>query len=62
MKNTISLLIMCKDEFIKVKNIIKSLENVVNDVVVVVTGNTIVKSTGAYKILYYCVHQSGFLE
>lgn len=56
MKNTISLLIMCKDEFIKVKNIIKSLENVVNDVVVVVTGNTIVKSTGTYKILYYPWH------
>ena len=48
---SIALLIMCKDEFKKVKNIIKSCESVINEVVVVVTGNEKVKESGNYKVL-----------
>ena len=33
---------MCKDEFTKVKNIIKSLEKYVQEIVVVITGNVTV--------------------
>ena len=51
-----ALLIMCKDEFIKVKNIIKSCESVVDEVVVVVTGEKKVKESGDYKVLYYPWH------
>ena len=51
-----ALLIMCKDEFIKVKNIIKSCESVVDEVVVVVTGERKVKESGDYKVLYYPWH------
>ena len=47
---------MCKDEFKKVKNIIKSVESVVSEVVIVVTGNEQVKQTGKYKVLYYPWH------
>ena len=53
---SIALLIMCKDEFIKVKNIIKSCESVVDEVVVVVTGERKVKESGDYKVLYYPWH------
>ena len=53
---SIALLIMCKDEFKKVKNIIKSVESVVSEVVIVVTGNEQVKQTGKYKVLYYPWH------
>ena len=53
---SIALLIMCKDEFKKVKNIIKSCECVINEVVVVVTGNEKVKESGNYKVLYYPWH------
>ena len=51
-----ALLIMCKDEFIKVKNIIKSCESVIDEVVVVVTGERKVKESGDYKVLYYPWH------
>ena len=51
-----ALLIMCKDEFIKVKNIIKSCESVIDEVVVVVTGDKKVKESGNYKVLYYPWH------
>lgn len=53
---SIALLIMCKDEFIKVKNIIKSLHSVIDEVVIVVTGNKKVKQSGSYKIIYYPWH------
>ena len=43
---SIALLIMCKDEFIKTKNIIKSCESVVDEVVVVGTGSKKVKESG----------------
>ena len=46
-----ALLIMCKDEFIKVKNIIKSCESVIDEVVVVVTGDKKVKESGNYKVV-----------
>lgn len=47
---------MCKDEFIKVKKIINSLSSVIDEVVIVVTGNKKVNETGFYKILYYPWH------
>jgi len=53
---SIALLIICKDEFIKVKKIINSLESVVDEVVVVVTGKKRVKESGDYKVLYYPWH------
>mgnify|MGYP000858899384 CR=1 FL=1 len=53
---SIALLIMCKDEFIKVKKIINSLESFVDEVVIVVTGNKRVKESGECKILYFPWH------
>ena len=47
---------MCKDEFKSVQTIIKSVESVVSEVVIVVTGNEQVKQTGKYKVLYYPWH------
>ena len=54
--DTITLLIMCKDEFTKVKNIIKSLEKYVQEIVVVITGNVTVSEQGFVKVLYYPWH------
>jgi len=47
---------MCKDEFTKVKNIIKSLEKYVQEIVVVITGNVTVSEQGFVKVLYYPWH------
>ena len=55
-ENSICLLIMCNNEFIKVKNIIKSCKSVVSEVVVVITGSKKVKESGNYKVLYYPWH------
>ena len=64
-ENTITLLIMCKDEFTKVKNIIKSIENHIDEVIIVVTGDTTVSETGFFlsasknvviKVLSYTWH------
>jgi len=50
---SIALLIMCKDEFIKVKNIINSVESICDEKIIVVTGNKKVKESGNCKILYF---------
>lgn len=56
---------MCKDEFTKVKNIIKSLENHIHEAVVVITGNATVSEMGyvsaaskkvVIKVLSYTWH------
>tara|TARA_Y100000310_G_scaffold287291_1_gene312074 strand:- start:77 stop:841 length:765 start_codon:yes stop_codon:yes gene_type:complete len=47
---------MIKDEFNNVKNIIKSMESMIGEVIIVVTGNKKVKESGDYKILYYPWH------
>jgi len=44
---------MCKDEFIKVKNIINSVESICDEKIIVVTGNKRVKESGDCKILYF---------
>ena len=38
-KGKIALLIMCKDEFSDVKNVIESLSGIVYEKIVVITGN-----------------------
>ena len=53
---SIALLIMCKDEFKNVKNIIKSCESAIDETVIVITGNKKVKQTGKHKVLYYPWH------
>ena len=53
---SIALLIMCKDEFNKVKGIIKAIESVCKEKIVVITGNKRVKESGDCKILYYPWH------
>ena len=53
---SIALLIMCKDEFNKVKGIIKTIESVCKEKIVVITGNKRVKESGDCKILYYPWH------
>ena len=56
---------MCKDEFTKVKNIIKSLETIINEAVIVVTGNVTASEIGfldsanktvPIKVLSYAWH------
>ena len=44
---------MIKDEFESVKNIIKSVEGVCDEKIIVVTGNKRVKESGDCKILYF---------
>tara|TARA_R100000808_G_scaffold25076_1_gene61396 strand:+ start:9525 stop:10262 length:738 start_codon:yes stop_codon:yes gene_type:complete len=44
---------MCKDEFKSVQTIIKAVESVVSEVVIVITGNKQVKQSGRYKVLYF---------
>jgi len=53
---SIALLIMCKDEFNKVRGIIKTIESVCEEKIVVITGNKRVKESGDCKILYYPWH------
>ena len=53
---SIALLLMIKDEFNNAQNIIKSVEDVCDEKVVVVTGNKKVKESGEVKILYYPWH------
>ena len=55
-KGKIALLIMCKDEFSDVKNIIESLSDIVSEKIVVITGNKRVEESGECKILYYPWH------
>ena len=47
---------MCKDEFNKVKGVIKAIESVCKEKIVVITGNKRVKESGDCKILYYPWH------
>ena len=53
---SIALLLMIKDEFNPVKNIIKSVEGICDEKVIVITGNKKVKESGKVKILYYPWH------
>ena len=53
---SIALLLMIRNEFNKVKDIIKSVEGVCDEKIVVVTGNKKVKESGKVKILYYPWH------
>ena len=50
---SIALLMMIKDEFNSAKNIIKSVESICNEKIIVVTGNKKVKESGDCKILYF---------
>jgi len=49
----IALLMMIKDEFNSAKNVIKSIEGICDEKIVVVTGNKRVKESGNCKILYF---------
>ena len=53
---SIALLIMIKDEFINAKNIIKAVEGICDEKIIVITGNKRVKESGDCKILYYPWH------
>ena len=53
---SIALLLMIKDEFNNAQNIIKAVEGVCEEKIVVVTGNKKVKESGKVKILYYPWH------
>ena len=53
---SIALLLMIKDEFNSAQNIIKTVEGVCDEKIVVVTGNKKVKESGKVKILYYPWH------
>ena len=53
---SIALLMMIKDEFKSTQKIIESLEDVVDEKVIVITGNKRVKESGNSKILYYPWH------
>ena len=50
---SIALLMMIKDEFKSAKNIIKAVESVCDEKIIVVTGNKRVKESGDCKILYF---------
>ena len=50
---SIALLMMIKDEFKSAKNIIKAVEGICDEKIVVVTGNKKVKESGNCKILYF---------
>ena len=50
---SIVLLMMIKDEFKAAKNIIKTVEDVCEDKIIVVTGNKRVKESGDVRILYF---------
>ena len=53
---SIALLIMIKDEFKSVKDIIKSVEGICDEKIIVITGNKRVKESGDCKILYFPWH------
>ena len=53
---SIALLLMIKDEFNNAQNIIKAVEGVCDEKIVVATGNKKVKESGKVKILYYPWH------
>ena len=56
---SIALLLMIKDEFNSAQNIIKSVEGICDEKIVVVTGDRWVekvKESGKVKILYYPWH------
>ena len=53
---SIALLIMIKDEFNSTKDIIKSVEGICEEKIIVVTGNKKVKESGECKILYFPWH------
>ena len=53
---SIALLMMIKDEFRSAQRVIESLEGVVDEKVIVITGNNKVKESGNSKILYYPWH------
>ena len=50
---SIALLMMIKDEFKPVKDIIKAVDGVCEEKIIVVTGNKRVKESGDVKILYF---------
>jgi glycosyltransferase involved in cell wall biosynthesis len=50
---SIALLLMIKDEFNSAKNIIKSVEGICDEKVIVITGDKKVKESGECKILYF---------
>ena len=50
---SIALLMMIKDEFKSAKNIIKAVEGICDEKIIVVTGNKKVKESGNCKILYF---------
>ena len=47
---------MCRDEFKPVKDIIKAVEGICGEKIIVVTGNKRVKESGNCKILYFPWH------
>jgi hypothetical protein len=47
---------MCRDEFTAVNNIIKSVEGICDEKIIVITGNKRVKESGDCKILYFPWH------
>ena len=53
---SIALLLMIKDEFTAVNNIIKAVEGICDEKVIVITGDKRVKESGKVKILYYPWH------
>ncbi len=53
---SIALLMMIKDEFNNAKNIIKSVEGVCDEKIVVITGKNRVKESGECKIVYFPWH------
>ena len=53
---SIALLMMIKDEFRSAQRVIESLEGVVDEKVIVITGSKKVKESGNSKILYYPWH------
>ena len=53
---SIALLLMIKDEFNSAKNIIKAVESICEEKIIVVTGDKRVKESGKCKILYFPWH------
>ena len=53
---SIALLLMIKDEFNNAANIIKSVEGICEEKIIVITGDKRVKESGKCKILYFPWH------
>ena len=53
---SIALLLMIKDEFNSAKNIIKAVEGICKEKIIVVTGDKKVKESGKCKIIYFPWH------